>query len=151
MCMPFKKGNIPVNSFPKGVYQGHGFKNGNKLGFKKGHNRNSGENNPRFKGRILRAGYWLVFKPNHPFCNKGKRVQEHRLIMEEHLGRHLTKKECIHHINEIKSDNRLENLMVFPDSASHTRYHALCRTENKTQSPTHSDTKPCPACMEMGD
>ncbi len=49
---------------------------------------------------------------NHPFADKRGYVPEHRLIMEKHLGRFLLPTEFIHHINQIRDDNRLENLML---------------------------------------
>lgn len=68
---------------------------------------------PHFKGRRYDGcGYIVIYAPNHPFCHKNKMVKEHRLVMEKHLGRYLTKKEIVHHINSIKDDNRIENLML---------------------------------------
>ena len=40
------------------------------------------------------------------------RILEHRKKMEEFLGRKLEDNELIHHINGVKSDNRIENLQV---------------------------------------
>lgn len=60
---------------------------------------------------MRKDGYVLVYAPDHPNAHKGY-VYEHRLVMEEKLGRLLESTEIVHHANEDRSDNRPENLTV---------------------------------------
>ena len=62
---------------------------------------------PEWKYKYLRGdGYYMLChdRDNH--------IMEHRYIMEQFLGRKLTEDEVVHHINEIKTDNRIENLII---------------------------------------
>lgn len=73
-------------------------------------------------GIIYKRGYKYLYSPNHPnkwLCY----MPEHRLVIEKHLKRYLNSEERAHHINEIKDDNRIENLMVFINNSAHKRFH----------------------------
>lgn len=60
----------------------------------------------------------------------GRDILLHRYVMECHLGRKLEPKEVVHHINLDRTDNRIENLMLFPTNSEHIAYHRKHFPEN---------------------
>lgn len=58
------------------------------------------------------------------FLREGQRKYraEHRIIMEEHLGRPLTSDEIVHHIDHDKTNNDISNLQIVT-RAEHARLH----------------------------
>lgn len=89
----------------------------------------TGENHGQWKGGRYKSssGYIWVLVPGHPFGKDYGYVREHRLVMEKHLGRYLLPTEIIHHINEIKDDNRIENLMLLSSKGEHSYLHGKQR------------------------
>ena len=90
-----------------------------------------GERHPSYKGgRRTSQGYVLVLHPDAPNRRNGKtnEVLEHRLVMEQHLGRKLKDKENVHHKNGIRDDNRIENLELWS-----TGQPIGCRVEDRIE------------------
>jgi len=83
----------------------------------------SGSNNAQWKGgrSVAKGGYVYIYVFEHPNKNNRNCVFEHRLIMEKHIGRYLYLWETVHHINGIKTDNRIENLKLLPGNEHNTR------------------------------
>lgn len=71
---------------------------------------------------VNKDGYVMIYEPDYPNTRSGAYVTEHRLVMEKHLGRYLTKDEIVHHINGDKQDNRIENLKIMTNS-EHIKLH----------------------------
>lgn len=61
---------------------------------------------PRFKHGITAQGYRRIRTPD------GRRMLEHRYVMEQELGRVLTPLESVHHIDGDKLNNSLSNLQL---------------------------------------
>jgi hypothetical protein len=63
-----------------------------------------------------KVGAVYRFKDKHGYVilkTGRKETSEHRVVMAQALGRPLTKRETVHHINGIRDDNRLENLELW--------------------------------------
>ena len=78
--------------------------------------RRRGGPRPRVERHRTGAGYITVYPPaNWPWPEMvwpNGLILEHRMIMAQQIGRALTSRETVHHINGDNADNRLDNLQV---------------------------------------
>ena len=93
----------------------------------------SGPNHPRWNGGrgTTGEGYIKIKTTDHPFATRGGYVLEHRLVAEKSLGRFLRPEEVVHHTNEIRSDNRPENLVICPNNTYHRLIHRRMNERRK--------------------
>lgn len=84
----------------------------------------SGKNASNWNGGVRRTskGYIQILMPEHKRADKGGYVMEHIVVYEKATGIEVPRNCCIHHLNGIKNDNRIENLCMMTNSA-HTIYH----------------------------
>ena len=80
-----------------------------------------GAKNPNWNGgrRIHEQGYSMILESNNRY------VMEHRIIMENYLGRKLKQTEVVHHKDGDPKNNRIENLMLFENQSKHNKFHQI--------------------------
>lgn len=66
-------------------------------------------------------GYWIVWRPEHPHATKNGMVREHRLVMEQMIGRYLRPEESVHHVDRDRGNNSPENLRLYSTAQEHSR------------------------------
>jgi hypothetical protein len=66
--------------------------------------------------RYVRSPKWAL-----PMARKDGYISEHRLVMAQRAGRLLERTEVVHHLNHDPSDNRPENLELWPTNAAHKK------------------------------
>ncbi len=109
---------------------------------------------------VSKGKYNYAIVRNHPKRTKNDYVLEHRVIVENNIGRLLLSNEVVHHINGKYKDNRIENLQVMTNS-EHTKLHGkqilrkwvqlkcpICggvfeRKHSKTHLSKHNSTTTC--------
>lgn len=65
-------------------------------------------------------GYLTVYEPTHPKAKSNGRMLEHRIVMEQKLGRYLDRYEQVNHIDHDRKNNHPDNLEVM-DASAHSR------------------------------
>ncbi len=81
-------------------------------------------NEPRRPRQMARATTRRIGKNGYVYISYGR--LEHRVVMEQYVGRQLLRTEHVHHRNGHRTDNRIENLELL-NGREHIRRHGLGR------------------------
>ena len=73
--------------------------------------------------RVNTNGYWRLYKPDHPRADAHGLTPEHIILIEKEINRSLKDKEIIHHIDLIKINNDIKNLLLCENQSEHQKIH----------------------------
>src|SRR6185312_479482 len=73
---------------------------------------------------VSKGDYIYARVPSHTNSTKNGYVLHHRIVMENHIGRLLTKDEIVHHKDHDRKNNVITNLDIMTNSA-HAKMHGL--------------------------
>ena len=123
------------NKSPQGIYKKAykmGMRKSPEIEFKNRSESKSGSNASNWNGGRVKnqKGYILIYCPKHHRANLRGYVMEHIFVWEHETGILVPPNCCIHHLNGIKDDNRIENLCLMKFSA-HTVFHHLGKHESE--------------------
>ena len=130
----------------------YGWINGQPLKFIHGHNTKM-KNKNRPKDWIGNEyynseGHVKVYAPNHSGSNKVGSILKSRMIVEDILGKSIPKNAEVHHVNNIKDDDRPTNYVLCQDRAYHMLLHQCQRALNACG---HANWLKCPYCKQYDD
>ena len=108
-----------------------------------GRHNSRGENHPMWKGgrQVLGTGYVKLYTPDGY-------VWEHIIVCEKALGKPLPPNAMPHHVNENRSDNRNENLVICQDKSYHNLLHRRMRA---LKACGHANWLKCGYCKQYDD
>lgn len=93
------------------------------------------EKSSNWKGgsRKTAKGYRQILMPEHPRADRTGYVMEHIVVWENATGSTLPDSCVIHHLNGVKTDNRIENLCAMQRGAHTTFHHTGAKRSEETR------------------
>lgn len=70
-----------------------------------------------------KGGYVYLLRPDHPRADKRGYVKRAWLVWEENTGHIVTPPEIVHHKNEVRKDDKFDNLKLLANKKAHRLEH----------------------------